>query len=88
MAGVISTSNHPKLLWPGVKGIWGSAYNEHSTEYTDLYDTDTSDKAYEEFVQVTGYGLAPVKAQGAAAVYDTETQGPISRFVHAAYALG
>lgn len=88
MAGVISTSNHPKLLWPGVKGIWGSAYNEHSTEYTDLYDTDTSDKAYEEFVQVTGFGLAPVKAQGAAAVYDTETQGPISRFVHAAYALG
>jgi hypothetical protein len=87
-AGAISTSNHPKLLWPGVKGIWGQQYNEHTPEYPDLYDVDSSDKNYEEFLQITGFGLAPVKAQGAAAVYDTETQGPVTRMVHAAYALG
>ncbi len=88
MAGVIGTSNHPKLLWPGIKGIWGQSYAEHTTEYTDLFDVDTSDKAYEEFVQITGSGVAPVKAQGAPAVYDTETQGPVTRIVNVAYALG
>ena len=88
MAGPIMTSNHPKFLWPGVKGIWGRTYDDHQTEYTDLFDIETSDKAYEEFVQITGFGLAPVKAQGADAVYDSEVQGPISRFVHLAYALG
>ena len=88
MAGPIMTSNHPRFLWPGVKGIWGRTYDDHQTEYTDLFDIETSDKAYEEFVQITGFGLAPVKAQGADAVYDSEVQGPISRFVHLAYALG
>jgi hypothetical protein len=88
MAGVITTSNHPKLLWPGLKGIWGQVYNEHSPEYTDLYEIQGSEKAYEEFVQVNGFGLVPVKAQGAPAVFDSETQGTVSRFVHVAYALG
>jgi hypothetical protein len=88
MAGVIMTSNHPKALWPGVKGWWGRTYQDHQTEYTDLFDTDTSDKAYEELVQITGFGLAPVKQQGAPAEYDSEVQGPTSRFVHVAYALG
>lgn len=88
MAGVIMTSNHPKALWPGVKGWWGRTYQDHQTEYTDLFDTETSDKAYEEMVQVTGFGLAPVKQQGAPVEYDSEVQGPTSRFVHVAYALG
>ena len=88
MAGPITTSNHPKLLWPGLKGIWGQVYNEHTPEYPDLYDIQTSDKAYEEFVQVNGFGLVPVKAQGAPTIFDSETQGVVSRFVHVAYALG
>ena len=88
MSGVITTSNHPKLLWPGLKGIWGQVYNEHKPEYPDLYDIQTSDKAYEEYVQVNGFGLVPVKTQGAPTVFDSETQGTVSRFVHVAYALG
>jgi len=88
MAGVIMTSNHPKALWPGVKGFWGRTYNDHVTEYTDLFDVETSEQAYEEFVQITGFGLAPVKPQGKPAEYDSETQGPTTRFVHLAYALG
>jgi hypothetical protein len=88
MAGTIMTSNHPKALWPGVKGWWGRSYQDHKTEFTDLFDVETSDKAYEEFVQITGFGLAPVKPQGKPAEYDSETQGPVTRFVHLAYALG
>ena len=85
---VINTSTHPKLLWPGVHATWGQIYNEHATEYTDLYDILDSDKAYEQDVQVTGFGLAPVKAQGAGVSYDTEAQGIISTYTHIAYALG
>jgi len=88
MAGVITTGNHPKALWPGIKAIWGRQYNEHAVEYTDLFDEDTSDQAYEEDFEVTGFGLAPVKPQGSGVQFDSETQGTVSRFTHIAYALG
>lgn len=88
MAGVISTANHPKALWPGVKAWWGQVYDEHQTQYTDLFDTDTSDKAYEEDVQLTGFGLAPRQTQGSSVSYDSETQGFTTRYTHVAYGLG
>lgn len=86
--GVITTGAHPKLLWPGIHATWGQVYNAHETEYPDLYEVDDSDKAYEEDVQVTGFGLAPAKAEGAAISYDSEIQGAVQRYTHIAYALG
>lgn len=88
MAGVIMTSNHPKALWPGVKAWWGKNYEDHQTEYTDLFDTFTSDKAYEEDVQLVGFGLAQAKNQGSGVTYDSEIQGTVTRYTHVAYALG
>jgi len=88
MAGIINTGNHPKALWPGVKAWWGQEYNDHEEEFSKLFDNDTSDKAYEEDVQHTGFGLAPVKAQGAGVAYDSNLQGYTTRTTHVAYALG
>ena len=88
MAGIITTGSHPKALWPGIKAWWGQVYNEHQTEYTDLFDTDTSRQNYEEDVQLTGFGLAPIKAQGEGVTYDSEIQGFTTRYTHIAYALG
>lgn len=88
MAGVITTGNHPKALWPGIRAWWGRQYDEHQVEYTDLFTIDSSSQAYEEDVQVTGFGLAPVKPEGASISYDTESQGYTSRYTHVAYALG
>ena len=88
MAGPITTGSHPKALWPGVHAFWGQTYAEHSAEYVDLFEEDTSEKAYEEDVQITGFGLAPIKAEGAAVTYDYEVQGTVSRYTHIAYALG
>lgn len=88
MAGVINTGSHPKLLWPGIHAIWGQIYNEHAKEYGDLYNELDSDKAYEQDVEVTGFGLAPVKAQGAPVQYDSEVQGIVTTYSHVAYALG
>lgn len=88
MAGVINTGSHPKLLWPGIKALWGQIYDQHPTEYTDLYDMDSSTRAYEQDVQITGFGLAPIKPQGASLAYDSEAQGWITTYAHVAYALG
>lgn len=85
---IITTGSHPKALWPGIKAWWGRSYNEHVPEYPDLFEMDTSDKAYEEEPEITGFGLAPVKPQGQQIFYDTEVQGPVSRYTHVAYALG
>jgi hypothetical protein len=86
--GVINTGSHPKALWPGVYAWWGQTYAEHTEEYTALYDVAPSDQAYEEEVQATGFGLAPVKPEGAPITYDYELQGPVQRYTHIAYALG
>lgn len=88
MAGTITTGNHPKALWPGVKAWFGRSYNEHTPEYPDLFEMDTSERSYEEDVELTGFGLAPVKPEGGGVSYDSETQGYIARYTHVAYALG
>ena len=87
MPGVINTGSHPKLLWPGIREIWGLTYDEHPKEYTDLYDVRNSSRAYEQDVQVTGFGLAPVKTQGGPVSYDSEMQGWVTTYAHIAYAL-
>lgn len=87
-AGTINTGSHPKLLWPGIHATWGQVYAEHATEYTDLYDILDSDQAYEEDVQITPFGLAPIKPEGEPGSYDSEVQGPVSRYQHVAYFLG
>lgn len=86
--GVINTASHPKLLWPGVFTTWGQTYAEHAVEYTDLYEVRSSDKAYEQSVQVTPFQNAVVKPQGAPVTYDGEVQGVVTTYTHIAYALG
>jgi hypothetical protein len=88
MAGIITTASHPKALWPGIKAWWGQVYDEHQEEYSKLFDSDTSSMNYEEDVQLTGFGLAPVKSEGAGVAYDSEIQGFTTRYTHVAYALG
>ncbi len=86
--GVISTGNIPKLLWPGLDAIWGREYDEHPKEYTDLFEIKSSDMNYEEDVELTGFGLAPVKPQGQSIIYDTFQQQTVTRYTHVAYGLG
>lgn len=84
----INTGTHPILLWPGVKATWGQVYEAYEPQYTACYDVQDSDQAYEKMAQITGFGLMPVKGQGAPQEMDTEYQGIISTYTHIAYALG
>lgn len=88
MPGIINTSTHPKALWPGVKAWWGRTYAEHKEEWPYLFDQFTSRQNYEEDVQITGFGLAPVKTEGQGTAYDSEQQGPVSRYIHTTFSLG
>jgi hypothetical protein len=85
---VIFTGNHPKALWPGVKAWFGVGYGEHPEEYNDLFDIEGSGQSWEEDVQMKGFGLMPVKAQGMSTTYTGQTQGFVSRYTHIAYSLG
>jgi len=84
----ITTGQIAKLLWPGLNARWGATYKEFPKEYTDLVDVEASEKNYEEDQEMTGFGLAPIKPQGSAIVYDTAQQGVTTRYTHVAYALG
>lgn len=88
MAGVITTGNHPKALWPGMRKFWGREYTEYKQEWSEIFETETSEKNYEEDTEVTGFGLAPVKAQAGAVSFDSESQGPTKRYTHVTYGLG
>lgn len=84
----ITSSSFAKALWPGVNKWYGDAYSEHSVQYTDLFDTSTSRKAFEEDMSQSGFGLASVKPEGASIAYDTAQQGFLTRYTHVTYGLG
>jgi hypothetical protein len=88
MPGPIATGNHPKALWPGVKAWFGVGYGDHPEEFKDLFETLTSNQAWEEDVQTSGFPLAPVKREGTATTYASHAQGYLSRYTHVAYSLG
>jgi len=75
-------------MWPGINAWWGRFYNEHQKEYPDLFDSDTSNKYREEDAGVSGFGLAPVKAQGDGVQYDSESALYTATYTHVTYGLG
>ena len=88
MSGIITSSSFAKLLWPGLNAIYGKAYNDYPVEWDKLFEKNSSDRAYEEDLGLSSFGLASVKNEGAPIVYDTERQGFTSRYNHVVYALG
>lgn len=84
----INTGNFAKALWPGVNAWYGKGYNEHKTEWTELFEQYKSRRAFEEDVGISSYSLARIKGEGAPIEYDVERQGFIQRYTHVVYALG
>ncbi len=87
-SGIITTGSAPKALWPGIYAWWGQSYDEHGMQYRYLYDIKSSDKAYEEIVEIIGFPLAPEKEEGESTQYAAWRQGFVNRFTNKAYALG
>ena len=85
---VISTSAHPKSLWPGVHAWFGQTYDGYEKEYEQIFEKKTSELAYEEEVESTSFGLGTIKQEGASFSYDTHQQLYVQRFTHATWGLG
>jgi hypothetical protein len=85
---IMNSSSFAKSLWPGVNKWYGKAYDEYPVEYTKLFETFKSSKAFEEDVGVSSFGLAVVKPEGAGISYDSERQTFVTRYSHVTYALG
>jgi len=88
MAGVIATGNISRLLQEGVKNVFGQAYEEHAVQYLMMFDTEESDKAFELDQQFEGFGLAPVKQEGAGVAYDAQQEGFTPKYPNLTYAKG
>lgn len=85
---VMNTGSFSKLLWPGIKKIYGDRYNEHQTEYDKIFKKETSTKAYEEYQGVSGFGLAQRKPEGQSIAYDSMEQAFTTRATNVTFALG
>ena len=88
MPQVINRANYPDLLAVGFRKRFFDEYNRYPTEYTSLYNFETSDRAYEEFHDFTGFGLVPTKAEGAGIQYDAPIAGWTKKLTHTTYAMG
>lgn len=85
---MINSSHWGKALWPAINSWYAEAKADHPSEYSQVFETRSSRKAFEEIMGTTGFGLAPVKPDGSSVTYDTSKQGFLSRFQHVEYALG
>jgi hypothetical protein len=85
---VITTGSVPRLLQEGVAKIFGDNLKEWDAKYDKIFQVMTSQKAYELFVQLEGFGLANTKDQGGDITFDSRMQGFAPKFVHATLAKG
>ena len=84
----VSSGNFAELLEPGLRRIYGQSYKDIPEEYSKVFNVETSTKAFEESLSLSGLGLAQVKAQGQGVAYEDFLQGYVSRLTHVAYGKG
>ena len=83
----ISRASIAKELLPGLNAVFGLEYGEVNNELDPLYESENSDRAFEEEVMFTGFGTAPVKGEGSAVSYDTAQETYVSRYTNETVAL-
>lgn len=83
----ISRSQLVKELEPGLNALFGLEYNSYENEHTEIYDVESSDRAFEEEVMLSGFGEAPVKSEGAGVAYDNAQEVYTARYTHETIAL-
>ena len=84
----ISRAQMLKELLPGLNALFGLEYEKYSDEHTVIYDTDSSERSFEEEVKLSGFAAAPVKDEGNAISYDTAQEAFTARYKHETIAMG
>jgi len=83
----ISRSQLVKELEPGLNALFGLEYNRYDNEHAEIFNTETSDRAFEEEVMLSGFGTAANKAEGAMVTFDQASEVYTSRYTHNTVAL-
>ena len=83
----ISRQQLAKELEPGLNALFGLEYKNYENQHTEIFDTETSDRAFEEEVMLTGFANASVKAEGSAVSFDSANESFTSRYTHETIAL-
>jgi hypothetical protein len=83
----ISRAQLAKELEPGLNALFGLEYQRYEQEHAEIYDTENSERAFEEEVMLSGFGSAPVKSEGAAVAFDDANESSTARYNHETIAL-
>jgi len=84
----ISRAQMVKELLPGLNALFGMEYGRYGEEHKEIFETESSDRSFEEEVKLSGFSAAPVKAEGDAISYDAAQEAFTSRYNHETIALG
>ena len=83
----ISRSQLVKELEPGLNALFGLEYNKYENEHAEIFQSEASDRAFEEEVMLSGFGSAPVKQEGANVSFDQATESFTARYTHETIAM-
>jgi hypothetical protein len=84
----ISRAQLLKELLPGLNALFGLEYARYGEEHKEIYETETSERSFEEETKLSGFSAAPVKNEGAAIAYDNAQEAWTARYTHETIALG
>jgi hypothetical protein len=84
----ISRAQLLKELLPGLNALFGLEYARYGEEHKEIYETETSERSFEEETKLSGFSAAPVKNEGAAIAYDNAQEAWSTRYTHETIALG
>ena len=84
----ISRAQLLKELLPGLNALFGLEYGKYENEHAEIYETETSERSFEEEVKLSGFGAAPVKQEGAQVSFDTAQESFTARYNHETVAMG
>ncbi len=84
----ISRAQMLKELLPGLNALFGLEYGKYEDEHTVIYETESSDRSFEEEVKLSGFAAAPVKTEGSAISYDSAQESFTARYNHETIAMG
>ena len=84
----ISRAQMMKELLPGLNALFGLEYQQYEDEAGEIYETESSDRSFEEEVKLAGFGAAPVKSEGSSISYDTAQEHFTARYTHETVAMG
>ena len=84
----ISRAQLLKELLPGLNALFGLEYAKYGEEHKEIYETESSERSFEEETKLSGFGQAPVKNEGSAINYDNAQEAWTARYTHETIAMG